>query len=215
MVIVPFRTAADRVREADRVAQHLRLGGLIAYPTETVYGIGCLPNPKALDRLAALKGREHARPFLLLVTGPEQAPGLDWTPVALRLADAFWPGPLTLALRAEPGRYPARVVGPDGAVAVRASPHPAVKAILAATGEPITSTSANLPGALPATNAAEVLRVLEAIHAPDDLWLLDGGPLPPSPPSTIVDCSAGRPRVLRSGAIEVERLRTVVEEIHG
>lgn len=212
-MIVPFQYPEDRVREAPRVVEHLRLGGLIAYPTETVYGFGCALRPAALERLASLKGRAEQKPFLLLIAGPEQVPELEWSEDATRLAAAFWPGPLTLALWAEPNRLPQRVVGPNGAIAVRASPHPAVQAVLRALGEPITSTSANLPGQPPATSTEEVLAVLEALGEPEDLWLLDGGALPPSPPSTIVDCSGPRSRVVRRGVIATNELRTVVEEI--
>ncbi|HEX7090627.1 MAG TPA: L-threonylcarbamoyladenylate synthase [Longimicrobiales bacterium] len=212
-MIVPFRDAAERERAAERVAEHLRAGGLIAYPTETVYGFGCALVESALERLADLKGRGADQPFLLLVRGAEETPGLAWTDAARRLAAAFWPGPLTLALRAEPGAYPARVVSAEGTVAVRASPHPAVWALLDALDAPLTSTSVNLPGSRPARSAAEAAAVIRALNAPPELWLLDGGTLPASPPSTIVTCAGERPRVLRVGAIGVDALRTVVEGI--
>lgn len=207
--VIPFRSAADRAREAPRVAAHLRAGGLIAYPTETVYGFGCALEHSALERLAALKGRTAEEPFLLLVEGGE-VPGLHWTESAHRLAAAFWPGPLTVVLRAEPGRFPDRVVGRGGTVAVRSSPHPAVKAILSALGAPITSTSANIVGEPPATSAAGIVARWSELGSPSDLWILDGGPLPPSPPSTIVECTAARPRILREGAISLTALTGAV-----
>lgn len=209
-VVIPFRSTAEREREARRVATHLRGGGLIAYPTETVYGLGSAVQPEALERLATVKERDWAAPFLLLIEGPEQMPELEWTETAMRLAAAFWPGPLTLALRATAGQFPERVVGPGGTVAVRSSPHPAVRSILAALGEPITSTSANLSGGRPARSASGALKVVEAMGSPTDLWVVDGGTLPPSPPSTIVDCTGHRPRVLREGAISVTALAGVV-----
>ncbi len=212
-MIVPFRMESDHAREAPRVAAHLRRGGLIAYPTETVYGLGCALEPEPLERLAALKGRDERKPFLLLVLDAAQAEGLEWTDAARRLASAFWPGPLTLALRATRS-FPARVVGPGGAVAVRATAHAGVRAILAALGGPITSTSANLPGEPPADRVERVVRVIESLGAPEDLWVLDGGRLPASPPSTIVDCSGARPRVLRHGAVAMDALRDAVDEIH-
>lgn len=214
-MIVPFRTAADWAREGARVAAHLRAGGLIAYPTETVYGLGSALVLDALERLAELKGGREAKPFLLLLERPEEAPGLEWNDCARTLAEAFWPGPLTLALRAEPGCYPARVIGAEGTVAVRASPHPAVQAIVAALGEPITSTSANLPGGAPATRTEEVLALARALGDPVDLWVLDGGALPASTPSTVVDCAAEPPRILREGAIAGARLRGAVENLAG
>lgn len=214
MTRVPYLLPSDHVANAARVADHLRQGGLVAYPTETVYGFGCTLDPTALERLARLKSREGAKAFLLLVLDRSQLPGLDWTQDARRLAEAFWPGPLTLALRAlRP--FPARVTGAGGTVAVRATSHPGIRTLLAALGEPITSTSVNLPGEPPASDAEEVERVVAAVGAGDALWILDGGPLPPSPPSTIVDCSIAPPRILRHGAVTVEELRRVVDGIDG
>lgn len=230
---VPFRTPSDHAREAPEVARHLRAGGLILYPTETVYGLGCALDEAALERLAALKLRKEGQPFLLLAADPRTLEGLRWNRSALRLAEAFWPGPLTLVLRAEPGRFPERVTARDGTVAVRWSPHPGVEAIVDALGEPITSTSANLPGAPPVTRADEARALLTSRLArdgnagsgvcdegggqngADDVWLLDGGTLPASRPSTIVDCAGDRPRILRCGGVSRESLRTVVGEIDG
>src|SRR5690606_26041937 len=112
--IIPFHGPADYRRHAPRVAAHLREGGLVAYPTETVYGLGCALRSEALARLARLKRQGRARPFLLLVRTSRDAPGLEWTEHGRRLAQAFWPGPLTLVLRAAPARYPAEVTGEQG-----------------------------------------------------------------------------------------------------
>ncbi len=211
---VPFASGADYAAQAPRVAEHLGRGGLIAYPTETVYGFGCALEPGALERLARLKSRAAVSPFLLLVLDRSQAAGLEWTEEARRLAEVFWPGALTLALRAV-RPFPARVTGPGGTVAVRATPHPGVRAILRALGAPITSTSVNRPGEPPAIDVEQVVRVADAAGAGDELWVLDGGRLPPSPPSTIVDCSISPPRVVRHGAITLDALRRVVDGIHG
>lgn len=108
-VVVAFQTSRDLAEQSARVAGHLRRGGLIAYPTETVYGIGCALAGGALERLAELKRRDAHKPFLVLIAGPEQMPGLDWTAAARVFAAAFWPGPLTLVLRAEPARYPGQI----------------------------------------------------------------------------------------------------------
>lgn len=213
--VVPFQSRSDRAREAPRVAEHLRAEGLILYPTETVYGLGCALRPAALDRLAALKGRERNQPFLLLADDPHQLEGLRWTDDAKRLADAFWPGPLTLVLQAEPGVYPSWVVGRGGTVAVRVSPHPAVRAVLHALGEPITSSSANRPSTAPVRGARAARSLLDELDGAEVVWVLDGGTLPASPPSTLVDSSGTRPRVLRQGALSTQNLRTVVKDIHG
>ncbi len=210
---IPFVTAAERERNAASVAEHLRSGGLVAYPTETVYGFGCALRRDALDALAALKSREGVKPFLLLVGDVGRLPGVRWTVSARRLSAAFWPGPLTLALDAEPGAFPPGVLAPGGTVAVRVSPHPAVRALLGAFPRPITSTSANLPGASPAQDADEVAEVLRALGALESVLVVDGGRLPPSAPSTLVDCSREPPRVLRVGALPLEALRGAVPEI--
>jgi L-threonylcarbamoyladenylate synthase len=211
--VIPFATEAERGRNAVYVAEHLHAGGVIAYPTETVYGFGSTLWPEALADLAALKSREAARPFLLLVRSAEDLARVRWTEAGRRLARAFWPGALTLALPAEEGAYPPGVLSAEGTVAARVSPHPAPTAILGAVREPITSTSANLPGERPALDADEVLDVVYALAAFDSVLVLDGGRLQPSPPSTIVDCSREPPRVLRLGAIPLEALRAVVGEI--
>ncbi|MBX6362358.1 MAG: threonylcarbamoyl-AMP synthase [Gemmatimonadetes bacterium] len=211
--VVPFRTAEERAPSVEAVAGHLRAGGLVAYPTETVYGFGCLLRADALERLAALKARDERRPFLLLVRSAAEVKGATWTDAARRLADAFWPGPLTLALAARPGRYPRLVLGPGDTVAVRASPHPAVRDLLAALGEPITSTSANRPGEPAALDADAARRAAEALGAGAEMLVLDGGPLPASPPSTLVDVSSHTPRILRRGALSVASLRAVLPEI--
>lgn len=212
----------------DRVVPHLRRGGLIAYPTETVYGFGCALRPAPLGVLARLKGRTTERPFLVLVESADEVDDLVWTPSARALADAFWPGPLTLALRLGPSRSVAgqpaspEIVSPVATVAVRASPHAAVAELLRGFGEPVTSTSANARGAPPASDApgaagAALAASRAAGEDAETLFLiLDGGALPPSPPSTVLDCSEQRPRLVRAGALSLESLRQVVSGIdHG
>lgn len=204
---LPYRTAAERAEAKEVVASHLAGGGIVAYPTETVYGLGCGLMPPALETLAAFKG---PRPFLLLIRSPADAPGLEWTEDAERLAEAFWPGPLTLALTAETGRYPPQVVGPDGAVAVRVSPHPAIPSLLQAACGPVTSTSANRPGSPPARDGKAAAGVGAAVAAEGgDVLVLDGGRLPAARPSTIVRC-AERTQLIREGAIDTSELEQVV-----
>ncbi len=193
---------------------HVRRDGILAYPTATVYGFGGRTTPPALAALSALKRRDPERPFLLLIPHDDAVSGLVWTDEARELARAFWPGALTLVLADPHGRYPTGVRGAGGGVAVRRSPHPVVRALVEALGEPLTSTSANLPGAAPASDAAGVARVLEgAGPSGDTVVVVDGGTLPPSPPSTLVDCTGAEPRVLRSGAVPLDRLRCVLPRL--
>jgi L-threonylcarbamoyladenylate synthase len=204
MTRLAYGTAAERSAAAADVAAHLAGGGIIAYPTETVYGLGCALRPVALARLSAFKGD---RPFLLLIRDAGDAAALRWTDGARRLAAAFWPGPLTLALDDPTGAFPSEVRGPDGAVAVRVSPHPAIPALLDAAGGPLTSTSANRPGAPPASEPSRLGEVEEGIEG---LLVLDGGPLPPAEPSTIVRCGTGA-RILREGALPRKEIERVTE----
>ena len=195
------------------VIEHLRAGGLLAYPTETVYGLGCLLREDALARLLALKRAGGEKPLLLLVPGKESVAGLAWTEEAAELAGVFWPGAVTLVLPDPEGRYPPAVRSREGNVAVRVSSHPLVRNLVALLGEPLTSTSANRPGEAPAADGETALAAALALGAGEELWVLDAGALPRSAPSTIVDCAAGVPRVLREGATPVRRLRCVLKEI--
>lgn len=206
---LPFITPVDVQRAIPEIIAHLRSGGLIAYPTETVYGFGGLVRDDALGALAMLKSRDEAKPFLLLISETTSVAGLKWNAAARKLANAFWPGPLTLALPVE-GDLPARILSSEGAVAVRSTPHDGLRALLAVLGEPITSTSANAPGKPPAMDADEVESALTLLE-PSDVLILDGGRLPASSPSTVVDCSTEVPRIVRAGAITAEALGQLVE----
>lgn len=211
MTLLPLRSEADAEACAQVVAAHLAAGGILGYPTETVYGLGTALRADALARLAKLKGREGRKPFLLLAAEPRRLPGLTWTPAAVVLARLFWPGPLTLAVPAD-GRYPPPVRAPGGAVAVRDTPHPPLRRLLQLIGQPITSTSANPAGDPPAGTAAELQRTLLQLPAGAEVLVLDGGALPASAPSSVVDCTGERPRLVRDGALPLAMLRSALRE---
>lgn len=195
------------------VARHLDEGGLVAMPTETVYGFGAALREEAIRDIQRLKARGEEKPFLVLVPGPESVPELEWTPCARELAGIFWPGALTILLD-DPGcRFPPGVRSAEGKVAIRWSPHPMAEGLLEALGEPLISTSVNLPGGVPAVTALEARETAVSLGGGADLWILDGGALPPSGPSTIVDCSGPEPIVVRAGSIPVNRLRCVFPEL--
>jgi len=206
---VPFLSPDDVRAALPATVGHLRSGGIVAYPTETVYGLGCLLRHDALERLASIKGRADDKPFLVLVGTETDLAGVSWPDPARRLADAFWPGPLTLALPVASGTFHPRVVGPGNTVAVRKTSHPAVRELLLALREPLTSTSANAAGAPAALTAADAAAVLRGAGAAD-AWILDGGTLAASQPSTLVDCSVQPPRLVREGAIPLGDLAKVV-----
>jgi L-threonylcarbamoyladenylate synthase len=174
-----------------------------------VYGLGCRARLADVQALARLKGRRPDKPFLLLVSGREmpESYGLAFNDAANALARTFWPGPLTLVLPGGGGRLPDLLRGPEGGIAVRWTSHPGTARLVAALGEPLTSTSANLPGRPPAPGAQAIARDFAAAVESGVLLVLDGGVLGNSPPSTIVDCTQASPRLVRPGAITVEELR--------
>lgn len=178
----------------------LRAGAVVAYPTETFYGLAVDPgNPAALERLRLLKGRGVEKAFTLIVANEGMLPGLcgELSGRARALIAAHWPGPLTLALPAAPGLQPAVVL--DGFVAVRASPHPVARALSSAFGGAITATSANRAGEPATTTAAEV----RAIFGDDGCLVLDGGATPGGAASTLVRVRGDALDVLRPGPITV------------
>ncbi|MGD2046513.1 MAG: L-threonylcarbamoyladenylate synthase [Gemmatimonadota bacterium] len=201
--------------DLEEVVAHVRRGGLIAYPTETVYGLGGAVTDDAVHALRGRKGREADKPFIVLVESSDAVQGLGWTPAARALAEIFWPGPLTLVLDDPSGIFPVGVRDErTGAVGVRVSPHPLVARLVEALGDPLTSTSLNEPGAPPAASGTEAVEVVRALDG-RDVVVLDAGTLPSSLPSTVVDCRGPEPVVLRAGSVPTERLRCAIPEIHG
>jgi L-threonylcarbamoyladenylate synthase len=183
-------------------------GGLVAFPTETVYGLGADGlDAVAVERIFTVKGRPAEKGLILHLADRKPLVGLvEEAPAAAeRLMDAFTPGPLTLVLRARP-MVPAVVRGGGETVAIRWPDHPVARALILAAGRPIAAPSANRSGDPPALEAADVARVFG-----DQVDLiLDGGPAPLRVPSTLVDLTTSPPRVLREGAIPAERVREVL-----
>lgn len=204
-----FASPSEVAAAIPAVVAHLRGGRLLAYPTETVYGLGSRARAADVGALARLKGRKTGKPFLLLVSSRDmaEAQGLAFSEGANALARAFWPGPLTLVLAGGGGRLPDELRGPEGGFAVRWTSHPGMAALLAALGEPLTSTSANLPGQPPAPGAAAIVRDFADAVERGVLLVLDGGVLGNSPPSTVVDCTQPAARIVREGAITLAELR--------
>lgn len=206
---VPFRSTTEVAAAIPRVAAHLGAGGLLGYPTETVYGLGSRAAERDVAALSALKGRPAGKPFLLLISdrAMAEAQGLAFNASADALARAFWPGPLTLVLPGGSGRLPDLLRGPEGGIAVRWTSHPGIARLVAALGEPLTSTSANLPGSQPAPGAAAIVRDFRAAVDAGQLLVLNGGVLGNRPPSTVVDCTQPGARLVREGAVTLGELR--------
>ena len=177
----------------------LRAGRIVAIPTDTVYGIAAdLALPDAIERLFAAKRRPPEKAVAVLLADVAQA----WTlgvesPAARALADAFWPGGLTLVLTVRAGvRLPRVLAAGTPTIGVRVPDHAAPRALAAALG-PLPTTSANLSGQPDARDAQEVAATLGDAVA----LVIDGGPIRGGPASTVVDCTTDAPRILRPGAI--------------
>lgn len=214
---IPFWSREEVAAALAPTIAYLQSGGVLAYPTETVYGFGSAVDYESVERLVRLKRRPPAKPFLLLIAGSEMLNrlGLHLTSSAARIAARHWPGPVTLVLPGGERRVPARLRGPEGGVAVRWTPHPALARLIQAYGDPITSTSANLPGVPPAMSATEILQQWRDAIARGKLRVLDAGRLSPSDPSTVVDCTGPRPRVIRPGAVPAATLRESAPDLIG
>lgn len=214
---VPFWSPAEIEASLTGTITHLHGGGVLAYPTETVYGFGTALDHASVESLVRMKRRPPAKPFLILIVGSEMLDrlGLHLTPAAARLAARHWPGPLTLVLPGGERRVPARLRGPEGGVAVRWTPHPGLSRLITAYGDPITSTSANRPGVPPAMRASEIVAQWPEAILRGTLRVLDGGLIPDSAPSTVVDCTGRLPRVIRPGAVPANILRESVPDLVG
>lgn len=214
---VPFWSPEEVDAAIGGTIAHLQAGLVLAYPTETVYGFGGAVDYDSVERLVTLKRRPGAKPFLLLISASEMLTrlGLHLTSSAARIAARHWPGPVTLVLPGGERRVPARLRGPEGGVAVRWTPHPGLTRLIQAYGDPITSTSANLPGVPPAMSATEILQQWSNAVTRGRIRVLDGGRLQPSNPSTVIDCTGPRPRVIRPGAVPAATLRESAPDLIG
>jgi len=200
--VTRVRVAGDGNAAVQVAVAAMRSGLVVAYPTDTLYGLAVDPaNSGAVTKLFSLKGRalDKAIPLIAADVGQVRA-WTTMTPLAERLAAAFWPGPLTLVLRAAV-EMDVRVMAEGGTVAIRVPDQPIARALAAAAGCPVTSTSANPSGLPPTADPDEVARALPAIDV-----LIDGGVTPGGAPSTIVDATGTQPVLIRAGAIAWERV---------
>ena len=189
-------------------AQILRRGGLVVFPTETVYGLGAnAADESAVSRIFSVKGRPPTNPLIIHVTGIDAAAALgDIDPLARKLAERFWPGPLTIVFRRrdDAGLAPAATAG-FATVAIRAPAHPIARALLQAAGCPVAAPSANVSGRVSPTRAAHVRAQLGATV---DL-IIDGGPCTIGLESTVLDLSRDTPAILRPGGVSQEQLEAI------
>jgi L-threonylcarbamoyladenylate synthase len=194
-----------------RAAELLRRGEVVALPTETVYGLAANAlNPQAVARIYEIKGRPAFNPIIVHVSGIEMAKTClrEWPPIAQKLADAFWPGPLTLVLpRSE--QIPDIVAAGGSTVGVRWPRHPLMLEVIRLCGFPLAAPSANRSGELSPTTAEHVRKSFGS-SVP---VIVDGGPCNVGIESTVLDLSVRPPRVLRPGMIHAESLLAVTGEL--
>jgi L-threonylcarbamoyladenylate synthase len=190
------------VRAIAAAAAVIEAGGLVAFPTESFYGLGAdALDTEAVARVFEVKGRPEQKALLVLVDSIDMAAGL-----ATRISDGaralmarHWPGPLTLVLEAA-ARVPAGVTGGTGTIGVRMPGHAVARALVRSAGRPITAPSANPSDAAPAVTAAAVRGYFEGLVE----LILDGGATAGGPGSTVADCTVWPPRILRQGPVVVE-----------
>ena len=203
----------DMVQSPDRIlirlaADIIKRGGVVAFPTETSYGLGAsIIQTEALERIYVIKKRPRHKPLLVLISDTSDLIRLASRvpPAAVALMERLWPGPLTLLLPARPG-LPWPLCADTGKVGVRISSHPWAHSLVTILGNPVTATSANLSGHPAACKAEEVADQLRS--TPPD-YILDGGPVSGGPPSTIIDVSIDPPEIIREGAISPKDIRDV------
>lgn len=195
-----------------RAAALLCAGELVAFPTETVYGLGAdALNGEAAARIFAAKGRPADNPLIAHIAGESGLAGLialEPCACARKLMRAFWPGPMTLIFPKSP-RVPREVTAGLDTVAVRMPSHPVARALIRAAQTPIAAPSANRSGRPSPTTAAHVLEDMEG-RIP---LILDGGPCEVGLESTVVDVTGARPRILRPGGVTLEMLEGVVGDV--
>jgi L-threonylcarbamoyladenylate synthase len=191
------------LRHAVDILNH---GGLVVFPTDTVYGLAALPyQSEFVERLYVVKGRNSARAIALLISDPGELARVSNGPsaTAMRLAERFWPGPLTLVVTRNPSLPD--VLSPQPTIGVRIPDHPVALELLRMTG-PLAVTSANLSGQDNTNTAQEALGQLRGRV---DL-VIDGGRTPGGIPSTVVDCTGSEPVILREGPISDREIRKVL-----
>jgi len=198
-MIIKINPENPEPEKIDEAVAILKSGGVIAFPTETFYGLGAdARNEAAIDKIFGIKGRDFRNPILVVIGDVRhlEAFAEDIPAEAHKLWDRFWPGPLTIVFRAAPPVSPKLTAG-SGKIGIRLTSHPIATAISKRLGGPVTATSANLSGAPECSSTAEVLSQLEGKLD----GVVDGGQTPGGKGSTIVDATVSPVKVLREGVI--------------
>lgn len=202
--------SAARPENLSKALQVLKAGGMVAFPTDTVYGLGASAyHAQAIARIYKAKGRSRENPIPILLANMQELSRVTLSPppMARRLAKRFWPGPITLIVWRKP-TLPDEI-SPSSTVGVRVPDHPVALTLLTIAG-PLAVTSANKSGDPIARTASEVL---EGFGGDIDL-ILDGGMTPGGEPSTVVDCTRASPQILREGPISEVEIREELTKGH-
>jgi L-threonylcarbamoyladenylate synthase len=206
--INPDKPEAERIDEAVAL---LKKGGVIAFPTETFYGLGAdARNDEAIEKIFGIKGRDFKNPILVVIgdRGHLDAFATDIPDKARELMDRFWPGPLTIVFRAAPSVSPKLTAG-TGKIGIRLTSHPIAMEISKRLGGPLTATSANLSGMPECSSAVEVLSQLGGKLD----GVIDGGQAPGGKGSTIVDVTVSPVKILREGVIAASLIQDTLGKI--
>ena len=195
----------------DQAVRVVTSGGVLLYPTDTIYGLGCNAfSADSIRRIFGMKGRAEKNPAIILADNRLMVLSLvhEISPAARRLMESFWPGPLTLVFAGR-GELDPRITGESGAVAIRVPASKFCLALISRSGFPIVSTSANISGQPPLRDIGQLASTFGGLVD----HFVDAGPLPDSPPSTIVDVSTGTPRILREGAVPAAKVNEALASI--
>ena len=190
------------------VVQVIRNGGVVAFPTSTLYGLGAdADNPQAVKKIFDIKVRQHNQPLLVLIRDVSWLPELvqEIPPKAAILMEAFWPGGITIVFNAD-YRVSGRLTGRTGKIGIRVPKHPVAAAIVAELASPLTGTSANLSG----KGGCSDISCLEERVAEQLDGVLDAGPLKGGRGSTVIDVTFDPPRILRQGTISEKEIQSVL-----
>lgn len=197
--IIKIRTKEQEKSALEKAGQVLSSGGIVAYPTESYYGLAVdIENREAINRLFLLKNREPAKPILILIpdTGLLNEYAAEIPDMAVKLMDEFWPGGLTMLFKAGRKISPLLTAG-SGKIGIRHSGHPLASALAGVTGRPVTGTSSNISGSPPCTRASEV----SACFGNDVDLIIDSGDTRGGKGSTILDITTAPPVILREGIV--------------
>ena len=204
----------EACREAlQHIQSVLKSGGVIAFPTDTFYGLGADPfNPEAVSKIFRIKQRPADKPLLVLIHSADQLNSLteEITPLAKLLMQQFWPGSLTLLLKAAPS-LPRELTAGTGKVGIRLPAHLFTVQLLERLGRPLTAPSANISGQ---REPKAIWELANTLGEELDL-LVDGGPAPGGKPSTILDATTDPPTLIREGAVSLKDLKLILPNLTG